>query len=132
MKTFHIVTLVCLFSFHSLYAQDSTQVQQKPKLDWGLVGNLYVSSDLNNMFIGFGGPKIGMRIKNDWAISVGFYPSLRIPFAEKPKIGLNLGVGPQVSYKSWSILAPIYFLNGDPVYTLGLGYNIQRIKKSKK
>jgi hypothetical protein len=118
-----LLTLVCIFVGHFIYAQDT-----KPKaVAWS--GQFVVATNGNSLFTNFGGPSIKAEFSKKSSLSLGMLPSLRINLEEKDSnkiVSPILGIGLQFQYKKFILAMPAYYLPGPKNYwTLAGGIGIK-------
>ncbi|MCC6722576.1 MAG: hypothetical protein IT243_10285 [Bacteroidia bacterium] len=131
MKKIIFITII-LLSFDLLYSQDSKSKNAPPKVVFKPVGTVNLSfhphkgTNLNSLFLNFGGP--GVKVEyGKYSIAYNMFPSIRYYDDNATPI---LGTGFQVTYKKLSVVAPMYYVVSPNskkniwIVSFGFGYKL--------
>jgi len=118
------IVMMLLFVPLAAFSQDAPTVESG--LD--VFGQIGMSTTGKTHFINFGGPAIKLKYE-DKGVGLSFFPSFRLTELPGGNVAQpQLGAGPFLEYKKFSLIFPAYALKEDGdtktslKFTFGLGY----------
>lgn len=113
MKNRTLLLILFALAWHGLMTSSA-------QAETSLSGQWLLAADSKAASLNFGGPNFRWNWAESRSMGLSFYPSLRRDWSEK--VIPSLGAGPFVEIQRFVLAAPAYFVDGQWVHGVGLGY----------
>ncbi len=123
---------ILLAKSNILFAQTKTNGAYN-KSHFTISGNFIMATDLESIYITYGGPALKFTFSKNLYACVSMYPGLRWKAdVNKPLLLPILGAGMHIGYKSLILAFPFYYISNKNKWKAAIGLGVRFESKQKK